>query len=327
MRMRIKLKRWIMALLAGLFCGLAVIQLSPPVCAAGYLQPNREASLSLLYQIRGSGVAGLKVHLYRVAEISETADFTLSGDFAGYPVELGDLQTSSAWEAAAETLAAYAAADGHTALRDASSGAQGEVTFGELQTGLYLVVTDLWRQGRKRIAFDPFLISLPSLNEEDAWVYDVQAFPKGESYQTSGPGGDDKITYQVVKHWEDADQDAHRPKNVTVEIRKDGEWYSTQTLSSENSWAYTWRARDDGSTWWVVERDVPDAYQVQVSRDGTMLTVTNRYTGPGSPGQEPGDKLPQTGQLWWPVPLMAAAGLVLFGAGWAMCIRKKNEEK
>ena len=41
---------------------------------------------------------------------------------------------------------------------------------------------------------------------------------------------------------------------------------------------------------------------------------------------EPEDpKLPQTGQLNWPIPLMVVAGLAFFGIGWALCFGKKRE--
>ena len=44
------------------------------------------------------------------------------------------------------------------------------------------------------------------------------------------------------------------------------------------------------------------------------------------PPTEPDDpKLPQTGQLNWPIPLMVVAGLALFAIGWILCFRKKNK--
>ncbi|MDD5931112.1 MAG: SpaA isopeptide-forming pilin-related protein [Oscillospiraceae bacterium] len=52
-------------------------------------------------------------------------------------------------------------------------------------------------------------------------------------------------------------------------------------------------------------------------------------TPPDTPDtpQEPGKPtLPQTGQLNWPVPVLAAAGLGLFAAGWALCFRRKDHE-
>lgn len=40
---------------------------------------------------------------------------------------------------------------------------------------------------------------------------------------------------------------------------------------------------------------------------------------------KPGGKLPQTGQLNWPVPAMVAGGLALFAFGWILCFGKKKE--
>lgn len=54
--------------------------------------------------------------------------------------------------------------------------------------------------------------------------------------------------------------------------------------------------------------------------------------GPGNPegsdGQDesdaPGKKLPQTGQLNWPIPVLAITGLLLFASGWYICFAKKE---
>ena len=44
------------------------------------------------------------------------------------------------------------------------------------------------------------------------------------------------------------------------------------------------------------------------------------------PPEKPGGKLPQTGQLNWPVPVLAAAGLGLFAIGWAIRFRRKQDK-
>ena len=44
-----------------------------------------------------------------------------------------------------------------------------------------------------------------------------------------------------------------------------------------------------------------------------------------APPVDPGNKLPQTGQLNWPVPLMAVAGLALFTVGWVLYFGKKRD--
>ena len=45
--------------------------------------------------------------------------------------------------------------------------------------------------------------------------------------------------------------------------------------------------------------------------------------------EQPELSLPQTGQLWWPVPLLAAAGMLVFALGWMIWQNtdKKNERK
>ena len=62
---------------------------------------------------------------------------------------------------------------------------------------------------------------------------------------------------------------------------------------------------------------------------------------PLDPGRTPGDnatnikdpaapanaaKLPQTGQLWWPVPILAAAGIAFFSIGWLRSRKDESEE-
>lgn len=42
------------------------------------------------------------------------------------------------------------------------------------------------------------------------------------------------------------------------------------------------------------------------------------------PTTRPKGDLPQTGQLNWPVPAMAAGGMVLFALGWYLCFGKKE---
>lgn len=51
---------------------------------------------------------------------------------------------------------------------------------------------------------------------------------------------------------------------------------------------------------------------------------------PGEPGEEtppgPGTRLPQTGQLNWPVPVLTVLGLLFFAAGWGLRFGRKEED-
>ena len=46
---------------------------------------------------------------------------------------------------------------------------------------------------------------------------------------------------------------------------------------------------------------------------------------PEPPSEPPPPNLPQTGQLNWPVPLLAAGGLVMVLLGWILCNKSKKE--
>ena len=128
---------------------------------------------------------------------------------------------------------------------------------------------------------------------------------------------------------------------ITVRlIRDDGMVYSTVTLTAENNWRHTWNGLDAARQWYVVE-DPVEGYDATVTREGITFVVTNsRSDAPEEPDQptnptpptdtdEPttpatptGPILPQTGQLWWPVPALIAAGLLLVVLG---LLRRRSE--
>lgn len=67
------------------------------------------------------------------------------------------------------------------------------------------------------------------------------------------------------------------------------------------------------------------AYQYHVT--ASMKSELEREPEPTDPAPtEPDDpELPQTGQLNWPIPLLAVSGLVLFTAGWVLRFGRKKE--
>lgn len=168
------------------------------------------------------------------------------------------------------------------------------------------------------------------------------------------PGEPATVQYHVLKVWEDEGDAAEaRPGSVTVDLLRDSAVYDTVTLSPDNNWRHDWTGLDADATWQVAEREVED-YTVSVSQSGITFVITNTYKKPPEdpPEEEdleewkvplanldpedpedpkdpedPGEweelpdddpplaELPQTGQLWWPVPLMAMGGLLLTCVG------------
>lgn len=67
------------------------------------------------------------------------------------------------------------------------------------------------------------------------------------------------------------------------------------------------------------------AYAMHVEADPKVPFVSEP-TEPTEPPPPPPPELPQTGQLNWPVPVMAVAGMTLFALGWCLCLRRKRIE-
>lgn len=116
-------------------------------------------------------------------------------------------------------------------------------------------------------------------------------------------------TITVKKVWEDNGK--NRPGSVTVQLMSDGKVIDTQTLNAANNWTYTWTDISISADWGVTEKNVPNGYAVRYTKNGNLVIVTNST------------RLIQTGQLIWPIPVLAGCGLVLFTVGWGM--RKRQE--
>lgn len=328
------------------------------------IDTDREASLTVYFGRENTGFFGVPFRIYRVADVEASAggvDFTLTGDFARYPVSVNGLD-SSGWRALAQTLDSYAVRDGLGPLRTVKTDSGGRAVFEDLTAGLYLVTGERHIDGNSVFTPQPLLVCLPALDEEESgWIYDQEVSCKYESGGRPGDGGD-TVRRKVLKIWDDEECSGNRPQEITVQLLKDGEVYDTVTLSEENGWKFTWEKLDADAEWRVTEYRVPDGYTVSVQREGITFVITNTCSppdqpdspdepdepgepgepgGPDEPGQpgspdepshpeEPGEpgggtpKLPQTGMLWWPVPLLAFGGLLLFLIGWEV---NRHDEK
>ena len=119
------------------------------------------------------------------------------------------------------------------------------------------------------------------------------------------------------KVWDDGNATA-RPTSVVVQLLCDGKVYAEKQLDSSNNWNYTWSNLPEGHMWTVVEKTVPSGYTATVTRNGTLFTITN---------SNPPSKLPQTGQTWWPVPLLFVLGMAMFRVGMVMVRQEKDQHE
>ena len=300
---------------AALLCVLSIISASNiPAFAAGRIDTEREVSLTISYQNEKTPLTGVKFDIYLVATVNEYGEITVTDDFKQFNVNI-EGEKDEAWSTLASTLEGYALWSGIKPADNGRTDKQGIIRFPNkaetLKQGLYLVIAESHTQGGYIYEAVPFMVMLPSLDKEvNDWNYDVKAYPKHNS-KPSGPTVI-SLSRKALKVWDDNGHKSERPKEITVCLLRDGKVYSTVVLNESNNWKYTWNDLDNSHKWNVVEKD-PGDYKVTVTQEGVTFVITNTYSGnsPINPDNPSGPKLPQTGQMWWPVPVLVTMGLAL----------------
>lgn len=305
-----KICRRVMALLLSVWLGISCM--SAAAFSGGKIDTEREVSMSVYFGEEASGFSDVNFNVYYVAEMSESGDFALSGDFLDYPVRFENLD-SSGWRALAQTLNAYVQRDGLRPLRQGKTNADGYVSFEKLTVGLYLVVGGTYINQNTAYTPEPMLVSLPSRGEGGEWVYNTELFCKYDSEIVPN-----QVVRKVQKVWEDDGNEKKRPQSISVQLLENGKVVDTVVLNRDNNWEYTWKNLDGGSVWQVVEAETPAGYTVSVVREGTVFVMTNTF-----PSEIP-PELPQTGMLWFPVPILICGGLLFVVVGLFIRRRRGN---
>ncbi len=310
MKVKTILKRTVTILLS-VFIGTSCI--ATAVFALGNIDTSRKTSLTVYFGENGTGFPNVDFRFYRVANMSDTGSFTLWGDFHAYPVSLENLD-SSGWRALAQTLYAYVKRDNLQPLRTGKTNSDGLISFSELTVGLYLVTGDMYTKEGTTYTPEPMLVSLPGLTAGDEWDYDVEVSCKYDSGTIPA-----LVERKVQKVWKDDGNEDKRPEAISVQLLENGSVVATVTLSEENNWEYTWNNLNGSSTWQIAEAETPEGYTVTVAQEGITFIMTNTF-----PPETP-PKLPQTGMLWWPVPLLVCGGLLLVVIG--LFVGRKQVDK
>lgn len=309
-----------------LLCLLLCVSLVPVRVSAeaeGMLDLTKKVNLTLRYEIKGT-----PFHLYKVADVSQSLEFTLTGDFAGYPVAVNGLD-SAGWRALAETLASLVERDQIQAFQSGVIDEQGILAWSQLESGLYLILGEKIELEQYTYRPMPSLVMLPSQNGEGQWEYDTEVQPKYDKEELSDR---DTENISVIKLWQDHGYEEKRPEEITAELYMDGALYDTVSLNKANNWSYEWEELPGGHQWTAMEKDVSDCYTVTCVKEGRYLVITNCYQPeknpvPEKPGHSGGSTLPRTGQLWWPVPILALTGIAAFTVGWVRRKTRENENE
>lgn len=299
------------AILLALFVCLMVL-IPHGALAAESPDPTKTCSLTLHCSYQLKPLPGMQLRAYRVADGTADVGFTLSGAFASLPIQLSGL-SAAGWATAASTLAAYIQPNGIAATASIQTNATGIATATNLSQGLYLVVGDTLKIGLNSYFVEPFLIALPSLTQAGAWTYDVNAYPKIVDPEEGVPPYYDLL---VMKQWVDAGTTAKRPDSIEVSLLRDGVVYDTQTIRATDSWRYTWTNLSNQYIWSAIETTRLADYTVKYQRSTTTLVIVNTARSISTDDGGTDKDIPKTGLTWWPIYVLAAAGVVLFTVGW-----------
>lgn len=315
-----------------ILCFLMVSVLLPlQAYAAEKIDLEHEVGLRISYLDDNKPLSGAEFRIYLVATVDEYGELTVTEDFAQFNVQIKG-RDDDAWRALASTLEGYVLRDNISPTDRGTTNDKGVVSFPtsgkKLEMGLYLVLGQRHTQNGYRYDPAPFMVMLPGLDQENNdWIYNVAVNAKHDSSIIPDDPDDATISRKVLKVWEDDGDEKARPKEVIIQLLRDGKVYDTVTLNAANNWRYTWTKLSDRYTWTVVEKEL-EGYTVEVTREGSTFVVTNTHeetipddptpstpSTPDTPVSPGKPALPQTGQLWWPVPVLIAVGLLFVVIG------------
>lgn len=181
----------------------------------------------------------------------------------------------------------------------------GKVNFEDLDLGLYLVKQTNKVEGYSVIT--PYLVMIPRVIN-DEWTYNVTSKPKTDIVRV--------IDLKVTKVWNKANSNINSsinlPKEIEIELSKNGEVIDTVKLNSANNWEYTWKDLEKSDMYNVREVNVPKGYTVTYQKEGNLFIVTNTTS------------LVQTGNMPWLVEIIGGIGLIFIVIS---LIYNKNEQK
>ena len=276
------------------------------------ISTNENCSLTISYCSGGIAFSELPVKLYKIADVSADYQYTLASSFEKSNLILNGIQTVGEWNVIRSTLETFILANDITADFNAKTGFEGKASFDALKPGLYLAITERIIQEETTYVFDSALIALPGLGADGLWQYQVDVTSKSKMIPPTQD--DEEIERKVLKLWKGDGGSSVRPTTIEIEIFRNGTSYQTVTLSENNHWTYTWSAKDDGSDWKVVERNIRAGYTMTIEERETSFVLTNTLNRdvPDHPDS------PQTGDtsnimLWVVLMIVSGSMLIILG--------------
>lgn len=304
-----------------IICAVLLSMLFPVLTfAAGTTEQDQTYSLTIHAACGEKNIESMEIRGYLISNMDANGELTVTEKFASYKENLNIRgKNDSAWEAAAVKLEDVILKDASLkADVSAKTDKNGMTTFKNLSRGLYLILSDSVEVNEKVYTAAPFFVMLPEQGTQTE-QYDVTVNMKLEENPV-------RADYKVIKVWEDSCHQDQRPKSIEIVLWCDGEEYDKVTLPENGHWDHTWKELETGYKWSVTEKKQDGYKEPEITQKGYTFTVTNTCSK-ATTGAQTSSKLPQTGQLWWPVPLLICAGLLFIIVGLIRRRRDEHEKK
>ncbi len=284
--------------------GLALVMcavLALPACAED-VDMNRKGSISLTLKSGSEVVPNAPFSLYLIATAVQNGGaftFEYLPEFENYGKPVGELKH----EVDSNALADYIVDNDlyGDPVAKAVTDKNGELTFAGLELGTYLAVQTAGDDGYSLTV--PVLCCTPDY-KDGKWVYDVNANPK--------PQVERMVSFVMKKVWNDDEK--NRPDSVEIALKEGDKIIGTAILSAENDWQVMMPPVADSDIITAEELNVKKGYYPTCRRVGDTFIITNT------------DSLIYTGQLKWPIPVLAGVGVVLVAAGWLLLPKGKKKD-
>ena len=253
-------------------------------------------SMTLTEQYEKTPVVGAQLSVYYIATVGINTGGNLNYIFTEEFAELGIAIDDPELAAKLDT---YLSENEVPAIQLCTD-KNGTASCEELPLGLYFI-----RQTNTVEGFapcTPFLVTVPVKND-DGYVYAVNASPKTEVA---------KLTSITIKKVWNTDASTKAADSVIVQLLRNGKVVETATLSEDNNWQVIYTDMPESDAYSIQEVNVPEGFTATYKQNAYVFTVTNTST------------LIQTGQLIWPIPVLAISGMLLIAAGIVLLQKKRN---
>ena len=260
--------------------------------------PNLTGSISvtLTDKKQSEAIVGAELSLYYVATVimdeNENLIYNYTNDFKQLDCAIDDAELAT-------KLDLFVSQHSIPSVKTTTN-INGTAMCAELPLGLYFIKQTGAVEGFAPCT--PFLVTVP--NEKDGkYLYEVNASPKTEVT---------RITSITIKKVWNTDKSTEAADSVTVQLLRNGNVVKTAILNMQNNWQITYADMPESDTYSIKEVNIPKGFTATYKQEDYVFTVTNTST------------LIQTGQLIWPIPVLAISGMLLIAVGIILLQKKRK---